>query len=299
MFIILGIDGLSSVQLFEEHTSLPNVQSLLDTGAYTYLSRASVPTTSGINWGSHFFGHGVHYHCWQDNVQPFACTGAQSVFDAVPNSSAYSKWDSFSQHISSFETTASDSETAAKLVQHIRLRNVDFVTGIFDGVDEAVHSGRSASSALQRIDTEIGRVLSNVTALDFVLLVSDHGTRKCRWWQWTCLDHYGTSAREIYTPFILRGPGVSPGPIMRRISAQDTSYFVLTALGRSMPCDWELGKYTSCITSWPGVSTHVKLKEELLRTGIDYVIWIGIAVVSILLMLYIKSGKKATLRKCQ
>ena len=285
MFIILGIDGLSSSLLQQEMANVPHIASLLALSAYSYMARASIPATSGINWGTHFFGHGPAYHCWLHIEKPSACSGAQSIFDVIPNSTGYGAWHSLHRHIPAFRTTSGDSDTANRLALHVKNRDRNLVAGVFDGVDNANHMSKSQAHALQHIDAYVGEILAHITPSDYVLLVSDHGPRDCKWWQWLCHDHYGTRLSELETPMLLKGPGVSPGQITRRVTHQDTSYYVLNALNYSIPCDWKLGEHTSCATSWPGSTSHVVIGEENLRAGVDLAIWIAVPVITLLFIM--------------
>lgn len=285
MFVILGIDGLSSNLLQQELANVPHIASLLALSAYSYMARADVPAISSINWGTHFFGHGAAYHCWVNNEKAFACSGAQSIFDVIPNSTGYGAWDSLHRHIPAFHTTSSDSVTADRIALHVKNRDRNLVAGIFNAVDDANHMSKSQAHALQHVDACVGNIMEHITPSDYVLLVSDHGPRDCKWWQWTCHDHYGMHKSEIETPMLLKGPGVAPGPITRRVTHQDTSYYVLNALNYSIPCDWKLGEHTSCVTSWPGKTSHVATAEENLRVAVDTAIWVAVPVFVFLLII--------------
>lgn len=274
MFIIIGVDGLSSNLLQQQIAYMPHVASLLAQSAYSYVARAGVPAISSINWGTHFFGHGPAYHCWVNNEKPFACSGATSIFDVIPHSVGYGKWDALRRHIPAFRTTGGDSDTASNMALHVKKRDCNLIAGVFDAVDDANHQSKSQKRALQHVDAYVGTVLKHVTSSDYVLLISDHGPRDCKWWQWSCRDHYGMLSSEIETPVMLKGPSIAPGQMTRRVTHQDTSYYVLHALNYPIPCDWRLGEHGNCTTSWPGTRIHVPLAEEQLREHVDVAIWI-------------------------
>lgn len=274
MFIIIGVDGLSSIFLRQQMAHVPHVATLITQSAYSYAARAEVPTLSGINWGTHFFGHSPSYHCWLNNENPSACSGATSIFDVIPTSAGFGKSDMFRRHISAFRTTESDSDTASSVALHVKNRDFDLIAAVFDAVDDANHKSTSQNRALQHVDAYIGQILEHVTPSDYVLLISDHGPRECRWWQWSCRHHYGTLSSEIDTPVILKGPGIVAGQMTRRVTHQDTSYYVLHALNYSEPCDWKLGELSNCTTSWPGTQVHVPLGEEEFRESVDVAIWL-------------------------
>ena len=269
MFVFIGIDGLSSALMQQEIAHLPHLHSLLNASAYTYHAMSEVPTKSGINWGTHFFGHTAAYHCWYDNDKASACSGAHSIFDTVNNSSGYAPWTGLQQHIPAFRTTADDVDTAHKIARHVQKRDRQLVAAVLNGLD---NKGDQIAQALREADDLVGLMLRNVTSQDHVLFVSDHGTRTCAWWQFTCLDHYGTMPVELETPMMLKGPGVTPGLLRRRVTHQDSSYYILDALNYTMPCDWQLGKHNSCDSAWPGHTTHVELAEELFRNAANVAI---------------------------
>jgi hypothetical protein len=276
MLIVLGIDGLGSDLLQSELPRLPHLADLMGRSAYTMQSRAEFYTNSATNWGTHFYGHGPAYTGWYRNTLNSVCSGTVSVFDAVPNSVGYTGWAGLSRQIPHIENVGSVQEHTKAAIE---ARAHDLVVGIFDEVDNAGHMGVSTARALQRVDTHVGDILSSVQVDDHVMVISDHGLRSCRWYDFACVPHYGGRASELETPMLISGPQVTAtGPLHRRVTHQDTSYYILRILNRSVPCDWKMGELTSCNSTWPGPSRGIQVVEESLRNGISNAIWVFIAV---------------------
>jgi hypothetical protein len=279
MFIVLGIDGLGSDLLQSELPRLPHLASLLNRSAYTMQARAEFYTNSATNWGTHFYGHGPSYTGWYRHL-PSVCSGTVSVFDAVPNSTAYTSWSYLSREIPQFHLV---SNVHLSLRTAVKARAHELAVGIFDNVDHAGHAGSSTAHALQSVDSRIGDILSHVQSDDHVMFISDHGLRSCRWYDFACMVHYGSRASELETPMLISGPQVpSTGPLHRRVTHQDTSYYILRILNRSVPCDWKVGELTSCNSTWPGPSRDIEVTEQTLRNAISAGIWALIGVLGIL-----------------
>lgn len=189
-------------------------------------------------------------------------------------------------------TTVKSAEDHVKA--DIAARERDLVVGVWNGVDVAGHGEHSAMDvALQKVDTAVGSVLKLVHPNDHVLLIADHGHRVCKWYQFMCMAHYGGRAEEVYTPMMISGPQIQPGQLNRRVTHQDTSYYILNALNRSVPCDWEVGKLASCNSSWPGPDRDMYTIEEHVRDSID----VAILVVGILIALLLCTAVGRWIRK--
>jgi hypothetical protein len=293
MFIVLGLDGLGSNLLKSELPRLPHLASLLNRSAYTMQSRAEYPADSTTNWGTHFYGHGMSYHGWY-RKETSVCSDIVSVFDAVPNSVGYTSWSDLSRQVPQFKLVGYNVHTHMKAA--LDARTHELVVGIFDDVDDAAHMGSSTARALQSVDTRIGDILSHVQSDDHVMLVSDHGlrARPCRWYDFACYDHYGASASEIETPMLISGPQVpTTGQLHRRVTHEDTSYYILRILNRSVPCDWKMGELTSCNSTWPGPSSDVVLPAQQLRTAVSYAIWVLIGALLVCYWYFRPSKTKA------
>ena len=228
MIIVLGIDGLGS-DIFLEALGTPGTPGMLehlkglkDTSAYSMHARADMSTRSSENWGTHFYGNGPAYHGWYRSDEPVAVSGAISVFDVVGNSTGCTRWPPLVQKIPSFRLGGTACTLAA-----VRNRSNDLVVGVWDDVDDAGHAGSDRVAALKRVDGLIGTVLAARLPGDHVMVISDHGTRPCRWYEFACVAHYGGRTMELNTPLLVSGPGVSPGELKRPVTHQDTSRYIL------------------------------------------------------------------------
>lgn len=164
-------------------------------------------------------------------------------------------------------------------LEAVRQRKHKLIFVRFSSVDDANHRGEDVGDSVVAFDANVGRLLSALHKDDHAMILSDHGGRKCRAFEWTCRAHYGANLSEVNTPLVLLGPSVKPGKLMRRVTHQDTSYFVLKMLNLTPPCQWVLGDYqTNCSSDWPGLQIGLVTEEEELRNAIDFAINIALSV---------------------
>ena len=279
LVLIIGMDGLASDYLSDYSEKLVHIPQAMRAGAYTLTSRSEVRTLSSINWGTHLYGHGASSHCWMRNDQQPACTGLPSVFDVVkPSFGVSANWPYFATFNPHIRDVQNDTIVMQVALEAVRQRNHRLIFTRFSDVDDANHRGESVEDSVVAFDENVGHLLSELHEDDHALIISDHGGRKCGAFQWTCRPHYGASLREVNTPLVLLGPSVKPGKLMRRVTHQDTSYFVLNMLNLPVPCQWHLGDYYSnCSSEWPGLQISLVNEEEELRDAIDFAINVGLA----------------------
>ena len=286
--LVIAVDGLSSDLLAKNFASAPNMAKLRATGAYTMTSRINPRPNSQQSWGTHLYGHGPAAHGWYRSAPaPRGCTGLPSLFDVVPSSYAVSSdWPAFAHAMPQVQNKASDRATADAAQAALSLRKYELVFARFGQIDEYAHTTRLNARAfstedaglvtrLHNVDALVGQLVTAVTSNDYVLLISDHGLRSCRWWELTCGVHFGARLTEVNTPMLAKGPGVKPGQLRRRITHQDTSYTVLRWLNHSVPCEWQLGQVDSnCTGTWPGTQSNVQTHEEDYAHLADILAWV-------------------------
>lgn len=278
---MIGMDGLSSDNVRTHWQELPNLAQAVRSGAFTFTSRAETRTHSSINWGTHLYGHGASSHCWLRNDQQPACTGLPSLFDVVkPSFGVSADWPyfaTFNRHVRDVED---DRAVMRVALEALRQRDNKLIFVRFESVDEANHARRGVLDELIKFDNNVGELLAGLRSEDHAVILSDHGSRRCHALDWFCQAHYSANLSEINTPLILLGPSVKPGQLQRRVTHQDTSYFVLSMLGLRPPCQWVLGDYrTNCSLDWPGMEINLSTEEEDLRDGIGLAINIVASIV--------------------
>jgi len=268
--LVIGIDALSSNLLLNTLPELPNLARLMREGAYSFHAKAEVSTRSPQNWATHFYGHGPAAHGWyRDAVPRGCCANLTSVFDLVPATYAVTAdWPQLAEHIPPFVDAANDDALVQGALAALMNQTYDLVVTRFEGVDNAAHDRKSTKEALVTIDAQVALLAPHA---QHVIVISDHGTRPCAWWSLMCRSHYGARLSELNTPVIITGPRVHvQGPLNRRLTHQDTAYFILRLLNISIPCQWQLGQFDSnCSTEWPGKEVDVLLEEEELRNAVD------------------------------
>lgn len=293
LVLLIGIDALSSRDVRKMPPNvMPTIRGLMQNGAYSLYSRASLRTVSPTGWFTHIHGHGPSSHCWLvDHVQP-GCSGLPSIFDVVNSSYAVStNWKALSNVNSHILNVKTDTDARNAGVATIQARNHKLVFVRFANVDATMHNYNDVGAALKEVDAHVNALINELTIKDHVIIVSDHGYRDCKWYDFMCRDHYGALLRELETPLILYGPTVTPGQLTRRVSMQDTSHYILRMLGLKAPCDWEVGDYTrNCSGStWPGQRHDIMSIEENLRRHVNIAIYVTASVLILTFALLIYS----------
>jgi hypothetical protein len=257
--IIIGVDGLSVDGV--STASVPRLRELMGRSAWTLEARGVLPTLSSPNWASAINGaspaqHGITSNGWLRRMVEFqpACSGADGKFPTIfgvlraayPGSkiAVFHDWGGFSDLL---EKSAPDvlrhehgpANTIAAAMAYWR-DNRPALT--FIHLDNADHEGHAHGwyskqyyRAVEAADGYIGEVLDMVDALSarestFILVTSDHGG--------TAHGHGGNSLAEIQIPWILSGPGVSPGRVAALVNTFDTALTVAWIFGLDTPQCW-------------------------------------------------------------
>ena len=258
--VVVGVDGLSPDGI--RQSSTPNLDALMEQGAYSFSARAVLPTSSSPNWASMINGagpeqHGIISNAWQPDdysIEPVV-SGVGPVFasifdliamadpDAV--SASIYDWGGFGRLYNRDAVTididadgpqaAADSAVA---VFHAHRPVLTFVH--LDHVDIAGHRDGHGSSgyyaSVEEADRLIGIVLEGLESAGMresatVIVSSDHGG--------VGTGHGGESMAEVEIPWIIQGPLVSGGiSIESPIDTYDTASTVAHLLGLRQPDGW-------------------------------------------------------------
>lgn len=258
--VVVGVDGLSPDGV--RQASTPNLDALMEQGAYSFSARAVLPTSSSPNWASMINGagpeqHGIISNAWQpddysiDPVVSGVGPVFASVFDLIamadPDavSASIYDWGGFGRLYNRDAVTididtdgpqaAADSAVAAfhahrPVLTFVHLDHVD-VAGHRDG-----HGSLGYYASVEEADRLIGIVLEGLKSAGMresatVIVSSDHGG--------VGTGHGGESMAEVEIPWIIHGPLVSGGTsIESPIDTYDTASTVAYLLGLEQPDGW-------------------------------------------------------------
>ncbi|MFK7844908.1 MAG: alkaline phosphatase family protein [Rhodothermales bacterium] len=258
--VLIGIDGLSPDGVHTANT--PQMDEMINGGAYSFKARSVRPTSSSPNWASMIMGagpeqHGVTSNGWTANnftISPVA-KGVESIFptiyslldvqtpDAV-TASIYD-WDGISRLFEHSAVdvviNASDAEDAVKMAQLTFTQYKPVFTFIhLDHVDHAGHASGWKSAPYYAAVTEADGYVKDITdglasagmlEETIIIIASDHGG--------SGTGHGGDSMSELETPWLIDGPGIEKDlEISEPVYIYDTAATIAAVLGVSQPYAW-------------------------------------------------------------
>ncbi|MDN5204956.1 alkaline phosphatase [Fulvivirgaceae bacterium BMA10] len=259
--VIIGVDGLSPDGIQKACT--PIMDSLMETGAYSMLAQAVLPTYSSPNWASMLMGvppseHEIFSNGWKRaDVKGKRYCGEKrgqtwpTIFKVMrinnpeATTATFFDWSDFGRLIEpGFPTIAADTKGADLTIRtakyYIINEKPDFTFIHIDHVDHAGHKyGHGTAeyySAVEKADKLIGQIVDGLCNAGIernttIIVTSDHGGIGKR--------HGGRSARERTIPWIINGPNVKNNyEIKRVINTYDTPATALYILGIPAPDCW-------------------------------------------------------------
>lgn len=262
--VVLGFDGLGGRAF--NNTSTPNINELIKQGAHSLKAEAVLPTVSSPNWASMINGASPRQHhirsnswemkkiknksyCGQANGELFP-TIFKVVREQRPNTriECIHHWQGFARltNQSSLDTifhTADEYSTLQTTCERIRSAKPDFLFVHFDHVDHAGHEYGYFTElyykAVHTADSMVGvivQTLKDESLYDetYIFITADHGGNK--------KGHGGRTRQEIEIPWILKGPTVKAGHIVKTIVKQfDTAPTIARIYKLQVPDCW-IGK---------------------------------------------------------
>ncbi len=257
--IIIGVDGLSVDGVAK--AAAPRLRELMSRAAWTLEARGVMPTLSSPNWESAISGsapeqHGITSNGWFRHMVEFqpVCRGEGGKFPTIfgvmraeiPASkiAVFHDWRAFSDLL---EKHAPDvmrhehgpAKTTEAAMAYWKANRPDLMFVHLDNVDHEGHAhgwySHEYYKAVAAADGFIGRILDMVDSLSarnstFILVTSDHGG--------TAHGHGKNSLAEIQIPWILAGPGVTPGQIASAVNTFDTALTVAWIFHLDTPQCW-------------------------------------------------------------
>ncbi len=259
--LIIGIDGIRPDALLTAHT--PNLDQLIQDGAWSNHALTDVHTVSGPCWSSILTGvwsprHGVidntfennhyakypHFFALLKEQQPDLITA--SFIDWLPLDNAMVNDATCDIRLTYDYEDDGDEKMVDEAEYLLKNRDVDVVFFYFADSDTAGHEhgfhphASGYISEIEEIDQQIGRLLTAVRSRQhyvteqwLTLITSDHGGT---------LD--GSHGRDIpkhrYVPFIMHGPGVYHHEILPSPATVDVPNTALAHMGIKINPEWEL-----------------------------------------------------------
>ena len=274
--VMIGVDGLSPDGIIKART--PHIDALITQGAHTFRSRGVMPTSSGPNWASILMGAGPEQHGVTGNsfdplepeLPPVVSGNGErklfpNIFEVIKHTEPGAKvaaihhWDGVAayyqkEHLDYAISPETQGETADLAIDYILQNKPKYCFIHFDDVDQAGHSQGHGSQAyyqaVEEVDTLVGKIVKALDASGLrqntmIVFTADHGGLG--------FGHNEAVPEVISVPFILNGPGVKKGYVIKEtVNAIDNSPTVAFALGISVPEAW---------TGWPVKSAFKGFEE--------------------------------------
>ncbi len=260
--IVLGIDGCDIDGLM--HTHIPNIDSLVAHGSWTYEAKAQKPTVSSPNWSSIIDGvppqvNGVFGNDWQHkNVKDSVFCGGKkghifpTIFRILRESDKHAQicciyeWWSFRRLVengvcSIRQRTVWEGITDFRVPTVIHVRKPKFLFIHFNDVDETGHRDGHGSpqyyKAIERVDQSIGKIIKAVKKAHMLestvfVIIADHGG--------IGHGHGGNTPQEVNVPFVISGAGIKQGHhIQSYVNNYDLPETIAKMLNAKIPDCWQ------------------------------------------------------------
>ena len=203
--IVFGIDGCDTNGLATAH--IPNIDSLVAEGSWTFGAKAQMPTVSSPNWASIIDGvppkeHGIWSNDWKrKQIRDSSYCGGKrghvfpTIFKVLRESNRHAQicclmeWWSFSRLFedgvcSLSQRTLLEGVTDVRAPTVIQVRKPEFLFIHFNDVDETGHKYGHGSkeyyTALERVDQSIGKIVNaakkaHILESTVFVIIADHG----------------------------------------------------------------------------------------------------------------------------
>jgi predicted AlkP superfamily pyrophosphatase or phosphodiesterase len=274
--LLIGLDGFGAYAW--KKAEMPRLKALAAEGAISLEARAVLPSVSAPNWASHLLGAGPELHGFTTNsatpsppslviskygrfpgiyglirdAYPDAETGVfydwNRIGDLLENKAIstqkYFPHRAITKKTPPQETIAIYEEvtekTAIAAAEYIATKKPFFTFVYLGAADEtghmAGHDTPEYYATLKKIDAHLGALFDALKAAGIeketvVIVVSDHGGVK--------KGHGEKSLLEVQTPWIISGPGVKRGHVLKSsVVHYDTAPTIAYIFGLTPPQVW-------------------------------------------------------------
>jgi predicted AlkP superfamily pyrophosphatase or phosphodiesterase len=230
--LVIGIDGMGAHGL--EMARTPNMDELMQNGAWSLGARTIVPSSSGPAWSSMITGasverHGVGNNGWtvENKLLEPVFKGENDMFPTIfgetrkhiPDAmiGAFYHWGTlrnfFEKGVCNVSEPCDSENMATEMACKFLVENrPDFTFVHLDHVDHGGHHGGYRSEeyvkSIEKADSLVGVFISHLEEAEIleetvIFIVSDHGGLEKK--------HGGSHPDEMIVPFVISGKGVKKG----------------------------------------------------------------------------------------
>lgn len=263
--LVVGFDGLGGYAFTEGPASMniPNLKSLINRGAYTYVAQAVMPTSSSPNWASMVMGAPPKITRIPDNgfsikraTKGSTCGKKSGEFfptvfkiakEQNPKLTTYilHDWDDYQRFIDTTTYTyRKDCDGEVKTTQEaVSVINNGMPNLLFIHLDHIDGAGHGAGhktpeyyKAVEKGDSLLGLMIQalkdkGIYEETVILVTADHGGKN--------KGHGGGSLDERNIPWIIAGPGVKANyAIQTPVQTYDTAATLAYLLNLRQPDCW-------------------------------------------------------------
>jgi predicted AlkP superfamily pyrophosphatase or phosphodiesterase len=247
--LILSIDGLRPEAI--SLAPMPNLQELMQNGAYTLSAQTVYPSVTLISHASMLVGvcpskHGVD---WNDYLPERGFAIGTDLFDLAQAAGLQTVMYVGKEKLRQVTEPQStdifvyvndrDTVVAGRLIADFP-EDFGLLFVHFPLVDGMGHSyGWLSSQQLSvafRADEALGQILTELDARGLreetlVIVTADHGGHDT--------THGSSLPEDMTVPWIASGPGIQPKPLTTRVQIMDTAATAAFALGLDIPLEWD------------------------------------------------------------
>lgn len=232
---LIGLDGWGGFSM--PKADMPNVKSLMRSGAYTFKKRSVFPTSSGPNWASMFMGVSVEqhgYNRWNSTVPAFPSQylGPNGICPTIftilreqkpeTKTGYFYEWEGMKYyadieaiskyaHFPLYKQAPNNDLITNEFCNYIMQDKPQFCAVIYDEPDYTGHQNGFNSDAYYneccKMDGYVGKIIqvirdSGLQENSIIIVTSDHGGIN--------KNHGGTTLEEMESPFVICGTNVKP-----------------------------------------------------------------------------------------
>ena len=261
--VFVGLDGWGAYTM--PKADMPQVKALMDRGAWTLKKRSVLPSSSAINWASIFMGVGTEGHGYtqwgsRSPEIPSIALSKNGIFPTIftilreqkpeAETGLIYEWpgiafltDTLSISFHKNVPVGKDNDSSpitAEAVRYIKEAKPLLLAVTYDNPDHVGHTAGHDTPEIYEImtylDQQIGQLIqatkdAGIYDETVFIISSDHGG----------IDkgHGGITLREMETPLVMAGPGISnTGRLKSAVMQTDIAPTIAALLRLSVPQAW-------------------------------------------------------------
>lgn len=261
--VFVGLDGWGAYTM--PKSDMPQVKALMDRGAWTLKKRSVLPSSSAINWASIFMGVGTEGHGYtqwgsRSPEIPSIALSKNGIFPTIftilreqkpeAETGLIYEWpgiafltDTLSISFHKNVPVGKDNDSSpitAEAVRYIKEAKPLLLAVTYDNPDHVGHTAGHDTPEIYEImtylDQQIGQLIqatkdAGIYDETVFIISSDHGG----------IDkgHGGITLREMETPLVMAGPGISnTGRLKSAVMQTDIAPTIAALLRLSVPQAW-------------------------------------------------------------